>query len=451
MTPTAPSGLPVALQDILPKMRTFGRFDGGRRLLALVALGKLAEREELARKRWQEVRNVTAHYGDAGRQRDALFETADLIEHKFPALGGVFTGALASDILHASGDLPGLVMAAHDLVERVDFVDDSTFGRWFDGAIDELSGGRHYGEVTTPRSLATLLVRLADPNQAQTILDPCCGLGSILARAQSRTANLNLFGQEVNSVAAAMARLRLFLLQAEGRIQVGDALRAPAVWPDGRRSFDRIICDPPFGQTSSALDEGPLRERFDDLPRRYEVLFLAHCLEQLKPDGRAIILMPFGFLFRQGREAALRHRLVSEGRLEGIIGLPGGTVSWTATPLAVVILRGEALATSGVTFLDASFLKNLGKGPVDRLSPDHIEHLARTYFSDDDDEMCVRIDRNLVLQGEVNLQPSRFIKSPIGDRPEPNQLMRVAREAEAEAAEALDRFDEILAKLNVQD
>lgn len=132
-----------------------------------------------------------------------------------------------------------------------------------------------------------------------------------------------------------------------------------------------------------------------------------------------------------------------------MILLAGGPLH-PSPPRRLVILRGEALATSGVTFLDASFLKNLGKGPVDRLSPDHIEHLARTYFSDHDDEMCVRIDRNLVLEGEVNLQPSRFTKSPIGDRPEPYQLMRIAREAEAKAAEALDRFDEILAKLNVQ-
>lgn len=451
MISTTTSILPDALVDILPRMRAFGRFDGGRRLLALVALGKLAQRDELARKRWQEVRDVSAHYGDARRQREALFETADLIERKFSALAGIFTGALASDILHASGDLPGLVMAAHDLVERVDFVDDSTFGMWFDAAFDELSSGRDRGEVTTPRPLATLLVRLADPGEADTILDPCCGLGSILARAKSHTDNLSLFGQEVNSIAAAMARLRLFFLNAGGEIEVGDALRAPAVWSDGRRLFDRIVCDPPLGQTSSALDEGPLRERFGDLPRRYEVLFLAHCLEQLRPDGRAVILMPFGFLFRQGREAALRRRLVSEGRVEGVIGLPAGTVSWTGIPLAVVILRGAALATSTVTFLDASFLKNLGKGPNDRLSPDHIEQLARTYFSGLEDDLCVHIDRDVVLEGEVNLQPSRFVKAPVGDRPEPGQLMRVAREAEAQAAEALERFDEILVSLGLPD
>jgi len=56
-----------------------------------------------------------------------------------------------------------------------------------------------------------------------------------------------------------------------------------------------------------------------------------------------------------------------------------------------------------------------------------------------------------VLEGEVNRQAGRFVKGRVDDRPEPDPLMLAARqaEAEAEAVEALGRFDEILAKLNV--
>lgn len=54
-----------------------------------------------------------------------------------------------------------------------------------------------------------------------------------------------------------------------------------------------------------------------------------------------------------------------------------------------------------------------------------------------------------VLEGEVNRQAGRFVKGPVYDRPEPDQLMLAARQAEAEAVEALGRFYEILAKLNV--
>lgn len=450
MIPTVKPDLPEGLIDFLPRMRAFDRFDGGRRLMALVALGKLAQKHEVARIHWQNVRNVTAHYGDPRRQRDALLETSGLVEQMYPALRDVFTGALISDVLHASGDLPGLVMLAYDLVERFSAVRDEAFGLWFDSAVDEVTGGRDASQITTPRSIATLLVRLADPQTNQTMLDPCCGLGSVLARSQEYANGLQLFGQEVNTVAAATARLRLFLLQANAEIEIGDALRAPARWTVTQQ-FDRIVCDPPYGMASSALDEARLRERFHDLPRRYEVLFLAHCLEQLKANGRAIVLMPYGFLFRHGREAAFRRQLVEEGRLEGVIVLPGGTVSWTGISLAIVVLRGKSEPMSEVTFLDASYLKNLGKGPIDRLSPDNIEDLARSYFTGQDDKFCMRVGRDAVLEGEVDLQPTRFVRAPLDDRPDIGQLTATARLAEGEAADALEKFEAILAGLQVSD
>ncbi|TFW12142.1 hypothetical protein EGY25_08820 [Brevundimonas intermedia] len=46
MIPTATSGLPVALLDVLPRMRTSSRFESGRRLLALVAMGRLAQGDD---------------------------------------------------------------------------------------------------------------------------------------------------------------------------------------------------------------------------------------------------------------------------------------------------------------------------------------------------------------------------------------------------------------------
>jgi len=50
--------------------------------------------------------------------------------------------------------------------------------------------------------------------------------------------------------------------------------------------------------------------------------FLLHMLKSLKSTGKAAVILPHGVLFRGGAEGGIRTRIVRQGYIKGIIGLP---------------------------------------------------------------------------------------------------------------------------------
>lgn len=427
------------LIELSAAVRASDRFGGGRRLLTLIALGVLAQQSSQARANWKELRNVTAHGLGADFQREMLSKLAEKVEAAHPLLEGVFAQGLIEDLLQASGELPGLALVAYQVVETLEEGSASEFGAWFDTALDETSVG-HYGETTTPRPIAELMADLAKIEQGQTVLDPCCGVGSLLSRAGQSAPSLRLFGQDLNVAAAALSRLRLYFLDLSISVKVGDALKAPALWPEVN-SFDRVLCDPPYGQASGSFEEGLLRQRFPEAPLRLENLFLEHCLDQLAPGGRAVVLVPYGFLFRKGRDAKYRESLLRRGYIEGIIGLPGGVMPYSEAAFALIVLNGEARSEASITFVDAAFLKPQGRKSAERLTKDQVRAIASLYFQGGSPDQYAKISSSLVFGQDADLQPRRFLIQESIERQDVEELVGVIGAAEAEAADAKREFE----------
>lgn len=432
------------LNELSALVRASDRFGGGRRLLALIALGVLAQ--EGARPDWKKVRHVTAHGLDAKFQRELLTTLAEKVETAHRGLAGVFSEGLVEDLLQASGELPGLVITAFQAVEILRESGADQFGRWFDKALDEVIVG-HYGDVTTPRPIAELMAMIAQMEQGQTVMDPCSGLGSLLSRAGQSAVDLRLHGQDLNLAAAALCRLRLYFLGLPASVKIGDALKAPAQWPDVTR-FDRVLCDPPYGQASGGSEEALLRARFPDVPLRLETLFLEHCLDQLAGDGRAVVLVPYGFLFRKGRDAQYRARLLRDGRLEGVIALPSGVTPYTDVALALLVVRGRASAESSTIFVDANFLKPKARKSVDRLNEAHVQTIAALYLEGGEPDRFTRVSLEEALKQDADLQPRRFLVHEAAQRQDPEHLLEALRAAEVQADAAGRQFDACLRELS---
>lgn len=67
--------------------------------------------------------------------------------------------------------------------------------------------------------------------------------------------------------------------------------------------------------------------------------FVLHALSSLKQDGKAVIIMPPGVLFRGGSEGKIREALICEGFIEAVIGLPANLFSGTGIPVAALVLN----------------------------------------------------------------------------------------------------------------
>jgi type I restriction enzyme M protein len=94
-------------------------------------------------------------------------------------------------------------------------------------------------------------------------------------------------------------------------------------------------------------------------------LFVQHALSQLKPHGRAVIVVPEGFLFRAGRERDLRRSLIVEGQVEAVIGMPAGTFAYYPRVKVSVLVLSKQGGASRVRMVDASpfFEQRAGETP----------------------------------------------------------------------------------------
>lgn len=443
---TAIAKLASETWGLMNQLRAFDRFSGGRRVAALAALGFLSSDDPEASRLWTAVRNEAVHYFGADDISAKLLKLSAMIEDRHSALGRSFSTALTPDILQSGGALPELVAMAAPIVEASQLEHRTAFGQWFDAVLDMASQGRQVGEVTTPRPLARLMANLLRARPHDSVLDPTIGLGATLVELASQTPDLRLCGQEVNALAAALAILRLYLLGLSADIVLGDALRAPAQWGDIRTRFDRVICDPPYNLSTHGLGDSALLERFGHLPtNRSETFFVEHCLENLAPGGRAVLLLPLGFLARRGGEAKYRADLLERGRIEGAVALPGGVIPWTELPVAVLVLRGHDEPETGVRLVDASYLKGLGKRASERLTDSQVVELTHLYEGPVASGRSCVVSPSDALRREADLQPQHWLADDEEERVDLGALHARAVDADARAEAARKQLDPLMA------
>ena len=125
------------------------------------------------------------------------------------------------------------------------------------------------------------MTRLAGVAPGNIILDPMCGVGTILAEAaelakQRRAGRVTLWGGDSDRAALAAAAVNLKPFHPD-LLAHWDATRLPLA----TASVDRVICNPPFGKQLASPEEiGPL----------YRAA-VRECDRVLKPGGRATFLV----------------------------------------------------------------------------------------------------------------------------------------------------------------
>ncbi|GHH68789.1 SAM-dependent methyltransferase [Streptosporangium violaceochromogenes] len=237
----------------------------------------------------------------------------------------------------------------------------------------------------TRDDVAALMHRLAG-REGGTVLDPACGLGTLLLHAESSLA------QEINETNALLTAVRVLLRGAKTRVVAGDSLRDDGL---AGELADTVVCDPPFNERAWGYEEltGDPRWEYGLPPRgEPELAWVQHCLAHVRPGGLVAILMPPAAAGRRpGRR--IRANLLRAGALRAVVTLsPGGPDLW-------LLRRPDgARPPSRLLVMDAS----------EDLSA--VEPAWRAYLGDPEAELpgesrTVRIID--VLDDEVDLSPAR--------------------------------------------
>ncbi|HOY33480.1 MAG TPA: class I SAM-dependent DNA methyltransferase, partial [Bacteroidales bacterium] len=115
--------------------------------------------------------------------------------------------------------------------------------------------GHTAAEFYTNRTVVKLMTQITNPQPGESIYDPTCGSGGILLSSalhvkeqgkEYRT--LKLYGQELNLITSAIARINMFMHNVDEFLIVqGDTLDNPQILEnDELKQFDVIMANPPY-------------------------------------------------------------------------------------------------------------------------------------------------------------------------------------------------------------
>ncbi|WP_031468247.1 N-6 DNA methylase [Sciscionella sediminilitoris] len=176
--------------------------------------------------------------------------------------------------------------------------------------------------ATTSTETARIMVRLlgADPG---TVLDPACGIGTLLLDAGPRAA----LAQDTDPNAAAITAARLRLAGIETTVIAADSLRHNGFTDE---PADAVVCDPPFNERAWGHAElaGDPRWVYGQPPRgESELAWAQHCLAAVRPGGPVVLLMPKAAASRRsGRR--IRANLLRAGAVRALYSLREGHDIW---------------------------------------------------------------------------------------------------------------------------
>ena len=190
-------------------------------------------------------------------------------------------------------------------------------------------------EFYTNRTVVTLMAEILQPKPNESIYDPTCGSGGMLVKCLDYLRlkgqpwqGVKVFGQEINALTSAIARMNLYLNGVEDFSIVREDTLAHPAFVDGShlRKFDIVLANPPYSiktwdRESFMNDKWGRNIWGTPIQARADYAFIQHIFCSMKEkNGRCAILLPHGVLNRdEDKELRLNH--IKTDTIEAIIGL----------------------------------------------------------------------------------------------------------------------------------
>lgn len=280
-------------------------------------------------------------------------------------------------------------------------------------------------EFYTNRTVVDLMAEILQPRPGESIYDPTCGSGGMLVKCLDFLRKkgepwqgVKVFGQEINALTSAIARMNLYLNGVEDFSVVREDTLAHPAFVDGSRlrKFDVVLANPPYSisewnRTSFENDKWG-RNKYGTPPQgRADYAFIQHIVCSMnEQNGRCAILLPHGILFRK-EETNVRTNLVLSDKIEAIIGL-GPNLFYNAPMEACIIICNNDKRVdlnNKIIFVNA---KNevTRKNAESYLEKHHIDKILNAYHSNDDIETFKRVvDLDEIKKNGFDLSIQKYV------------------------------------------
>lgn len=245
----------------------------------------------------------------------------------------------------------------------------------------------------TPQELAYLVNCLA--GEGEKAADICAGTGTLtinnwkidknrkhhIEEYSSRALPILLFNLAIRNINAEVWHMDVLSREVFGVYEVKQSEKYSTVTKIEKEynteKQDIVVMNPPY----SLKWDGKNDERFEEYgvaPKsKADFAFLLHGLNMLKENGTLIAILPHGVLFRGAAEGKIRQKLIEEGIIYAVIGLPEKLFLNTGIPTCILVLKKKR-ASRDILFIDASKqFKKVGKN--NKMEEQHINNVIKLY------------------------------------------------------------------------
>lgn len=374
---------------------------------------------------WNDARETTTNIGLA------LQNAMRAIEQANPnTLDGIFGDASWTNKDRLSDAmLTNLIEHYSQQILNLSNVPDDKLGNAYEYLIKEFAddSGHTAAEFYTNRTVVKLMTMIMDPQPGESVYDPTCGSGGLLLNCalhlkeegkEYRT--LKLYGQEINLLTSAIARMNMYMHGIEEfDIVRGDTLANPGLLEnDELKKFNVILANPPYSIKSwdrKSFESDSFGRNLWGTPPQgcADYAFQQHIQKSLDvKDGRSISLWPHGILFRDA-ETEMRKKMIEQDQVECVIGL--GPNLFYNSPMEACLLitktKKEKSKQGKVLIINAVKEVRQDKN-IAYLESNHIERIYNAHKAYEDQEgFCKVVRTEEVLAHKASLNMALYVSN----------------------------------------
>lgn len=374
---------------------------------------------------WKNVRGTTVNVGVALQNAMRAIEKANP-----DTLHGIFGDASWTNKNRLSDEtLNNLI--EHYSQQKLDHtnVPDDQLGNAYEYLIKEFAddSGHTAAEFYTNRTVVKLMTLIVDPQPGESVYDPTCGSGGLLLNCalhlkeeakEYRT--LKLYGQEINLITSAIARMNMFMHGIEEfSIVRGDTLANPAfLHNDELKTFNVILANPPYSIKAwdqKSFTNDPFGRNLWGVPPPgcADYAFQQHIQKSLDTkNGRSITLWPHGILFRDS-ESEMRRKMIEQDVVECVIGLGPNLFYNSPMEACLLITKTNKTASRKGKILIVNAVKEVKQEKnIAFLEGKHISKIYKSYLDFKDDKgFCKVVPNEEVLGNRGSLNIAQYVSN----------------------------------------
>ncbi|WP_407506325.1 type I restriction-modification system subunit M [Elizabethkingia miricola] len=374
---------------------------------------------------WTQVRETTTNVGLAIQNAMRRIEKANP-----DTLEGIFGDASWTNKNRLSDEtLINLIEHFSQHTLNLANVADDKLGNAYEYLIKEFAddSGHTAAEFYTNRTVVKLMTKIMDPQPGESVYDPTCGSGGLLLNCAlhlkeegKEYRNLKLYGQEINLITSAIARMNMFMHGIEEfKIVRGDTLAEPGLLKnDQLKTFNVILANPPYSIKSwnrDAFVNDPWGRNLWGTPPQgcADYAFQQHIQKSLdKNNGRSISLWPHGILFRDS-EAEMRKKMIESDVVEAVIGLGPNLFYNSPMEACLLITNNNKPAHKKGKILFINAVKEVrNEKTMSFLSGTHIDKIFSAYknYKDVNDFAIVMETKKVLYNNNGNLSINLYVR-----------------------------------------